>query len=88
MKVPYYNARLAAFDEFIASQPEVCGICDQTEDVVKHGRAQRLSVDHDHATGALRGLLCHRCNAGLGMFKDDPMRLRAAVEYLRRADAP
>jgi hypothetical protein len=40
-------------------------------------------VDHCHATGRARGLLCRRCNTSMGMFKDDPVLMQAAVDYLK-----
>lgn len=61
----------------LLAQNEVCAIC-RTADWGHKGPA----VDHDHATGRVRGVLCSNCNQGLGRFKDDPVRLRAAAEYL------
>ena len=43
-----------------------------------------LCQDHDHVNGLNRGKLCARCNNGLGSFKDDPERLRAAKEYIHK----
>lgn len=41
-----------------------------------------IQLDHNHATGSLRGFLCRTCNVGLGMFRDDPALLQRAAEYL------
>ena len=51
-----------------------CAICQ--------AHPRMLHFDHDHVTGAFRGLLCSQCNPGLGMFKDQPARLREAARYL------
>jgi hypothetical protein len=57
-----------------------CAICGRQD---AGRRDNRLVVDHDHVTGAVRGLLCHRCNATLGMSGDSPERLETAARYLR-----
>jgi hypothetical protein len=54
-----------------------CGICGDPP----NGRS-RYAFDHDHETGKFRGLLCSRCNLGIGNFLDDPARLRRAADYL------
>jgi hypothetical protein len=59
----------------IERQGGVCAIC---------GRPDPEHVDHDHATGRIRGILCFNCNGGLGQLGDDPERLRAAAAYLER----
>lgn len=52
-----------------------CAICGSTE---------RLRIDHCHVSDRVRGVLCDSCNKGLGFFRDDPARLRAAIHYLGR----
>jgi hypothetical protein len=67
-----------------AEQRGVCAICGGYETTMdpRAGRTRLLAVDHDHVTGTVRALLCHRCNQGLGAFLDDPSIIRKAAAYL------
>lgn len=60
-----------------------CEICSGPPDIKMHG-ITRLAIDHDHKTGAVRGLLCNNCNVGIGLIGDTEEHLLAAIEYLRR----
>lgn len=71
-----YGITLAQYSVMLREQDGSCLICDDVD------IDRRLHVDHDHATGAVRGLLCGRCNVGLGCFRDDPKLLRLAATYL------
>lgn len=57
-----------------------CGICNRR---LYSKRYKAFCVDHCHATGEIRGLLCHNCNRALGMFQDDPDRLHRAAEWVK-----
>ena len=58
-----------------------CAICDRTPEEVP-GRFIELSADHDHRTGQVRSFLCAQCNQGIGLFNEDPGRLRTAADYV------
>lgn len=74
-----YGLTLQDFESLLTSQFQGCAICRvEKPPHLRH----RYSVDHDHRTGAVRGILCQRCNVGLGLFSDSPEMLRAAAEYL------
>jgi len=66
----------------LESQGNGCAICKVT---LALGIDKKAHLDHDHATGKVRGWLCGTCNQGLGMMKDSPALLRAAAEYLERS---
>jgi hypothetical protein len=57
-------------------------IKETTKQCVICGSEEQLVVDHDHKTGKIRGMLCNHCNRGLGHFRDDPMLLEFAAQYL------
>lgn len=57
----------------------VCGKCE----ICGLYLGESLCADHDHESGEFRGLLCKNCNMGIGMMKDSPTILQAAIEYLR-----
>lgn len=77
-----YGLTREDYAEMLAAQDGVCALCDNPETMTREGAVRLLAVDHDHETGAVRALLCARCNAGLGNFDDDPVALRAAALYL------
>ncbi len=67
------------YNEILEKQDGKCKICN------KHPSVKKLAVDHCHKTGKIRGLLCEKCNTGLGMFKDDITNLRSAISYIRKS---
>lgn len=73
-----YGLTLAELDALHA--PGVCQVCGTKPTGALH-------TDHDHATGRVRGALCGRCNALLGLVRDDPDWLRALAAYLDAAAA-
>ena len=68
------------YDKTLATQNGKCAICGTTNP----GRKCRFMIDHDHATGKVRGLLCRLCNIGLGSFGDSMKSMSAAIEYVRK----
>lgn len=77
-----YGITPSDFDAMLAAQCGLCAICGDAPDPEGRGAYARLHIDHDHTSGAVRALLCGRCNSALGLFRDDPDLLRAAAAYL------
>jgi hypothetical protein len=73
------------YDRMLAEQGGMCFVCKRPENHPnthsKTGEIRLLSVDHDHATGDARKLLCSSCNVALGRMEEDPERIRALAEY-------
>lgn len=73
-----YGLTPEQYDEMLTAQENVCAICKNPESQVLNGSISRLSVDHDHDTGKVRGLLCIKCNRSL----HDIAWHEAAIDYL------
>lgn len=74
-----YGLPDGAYEKMFIEHDGKCAICRGTN---VHGRD--LSVDHNHKTKTIRGLLCNRCNFGIGLFKDRPELLIKASNYLEQ----
>jgi hypothetical protein len=72
------------YNTMLALQGGVCAICKMKETMQYQGITASLAVDHDHESGAVRGLLCGKCNRMLGFANDSHERLTIAAEYLKK----
>ncbi len=79
----YYGITVGQYMLMFNTQDGRCAICGKPETSQQNGKTRWLAVDHDHATGEVRALLCTACNSGLGGFRDNPELLEKATEYLR-----
>jgi hypothetical protein len=83
--LPRYQITVEQYDELLKQQGGVCALCGTVQPPVK-GRVLHFAVDHDHATGVNRGLLCLRCNTGLHYIENAEWRLRAEAYLLRHCE--
>lgn len=80
-----YGITLTEYNKMFKKQNGVCVICKKPETVSHHvGVFFRLSVDHNHKTGKIRGLLCLKCNRAIGLFEHKIKNLQKAINYLKR----
>jgi hypothetical protein len=70
------------YDEMCVKQNFKCAVCREKDDMGK-----RLSIDHDHSTGRIRGLLCTKCNLALGNLKDNTESIKRLLVYLTSSEA-
>ena len=76
----YYGIGLSEYNLMFAAQDGACAICKMHQSEQNHA----LSVDHNHDTGEIRGLLCNNCNRAVGLLKDNIETLQAAISYLSK----
>lgn len=80
MRKNIYGLSKDNFIEIYQTQDGKCGACKK--DIPTYGRD--ISVDHNHDTGQVRGLLCHNCNDALGKLKDNPETVLSLYEYINK----
>jgi hypothetical protein len=73
-----YGITPEMYNKFFTKQEGCCAICGVHQSELSY----TLCIDHDHTTGIVRGLLCHRCNTGIGRFEDKAELLEKAIYYL------
>lgn len=73
-----YGITIEEYDNMLFLQNYSCAICLRPRDELK----KDLAVDHDHETNTIRGLLCGKCNKGLGLFRDSSSLLKDAATYI------
>lgn len=78
-----FNLTLEQYDRMLEAQEGACAICRRPEVNTCHGKVIALAVDHDHATGRVRGLLCSACNVSLARVERAGF-LSVALAYLRQ----
>lgn len=71
-----YGVETDDYDNLVKNQENRCAICKELPTI------RKLAIDHDHIRGKIRGLLCHKCNVGLGLFEDNIAILKSAINYL------
>lgn len=80
-----YGIDLETYKLINEIQDSRCAICNRKETRSKNHGKRDLAIDHDHKTGAVRGLLCSECNQAIGQFAHSQKIIRRAVKYLRKS---
>ncbi|WP_084206625.1 endonuclease VII domain-containing protein [Segniliparus rugosus] len=76
-----YGLTIEQYEEMVAVRGNKCDICGRTP--IEVGDSRRLSVDHCHKTGRIRGLLCRWCNTAIGQLQDSVQVMENAIKYMK-----
>lgn len=79
-KLKKFGITLEYYEQMIKEQNNCCAICKTSQEKL----TKLLSIDHDHKTGKVRGLLCGKCNRALGYFNDNIKTIEKAIEYVTK----
>ena len=79
-----FGLSLDDYNKMLVKQNNCCSICKQPETAKLKGKIKALSVDHNHVTKKVRGLLCGLCNSALGKLKENKDIIKALLEYIEK----
>ena len=80
-----FDMTIDQYNKMFLKQKGKCSICNSAETALDNkGCTKYLAVDHNHDTGAIRGLLCSSCNTGIGLLGDSVKTLKSAIKYLNK----
>lgn len=79
-----YRINYSEYMDMLKKQDEKCAICGGEGFKMQDHHKIKLVIDHCHSTGKVRGMLCHNCNRGLGLFQDSVEFLQQASSYLQK----
>ena len=82
-RIERYGITVDDYENLLVSQNYCCAICGTHVSKLP----KRLHIDHDHETGVVRGLLCFKCNYGLGMFNDSINKIQSLIKYLKNHES-
>lgn len=77
-----YGISLSEYDDMFKNQNGCCAICNKHIEDIKMKKKKNLCVDHCHKTNKIRGLLCDKCNRGIGLLGDSSDILLSAYKYV------
>ncbi len=79
-----YGISLEEYNKLLQDSNGICAICNQPETKTLKGKIISLSIDHNHKTGKIRGLLCYKCNSVIGFTDENIDLLQKHIQYLQR----
>jgi hypothetical protein len=79
-----YGVGIEYFNVKLKEQDGVCAGCGRNYKVKWRGKEVEMSLDHNHKTGEPRGVLCIKCNRGLGLLEENPQTMLNLIEYINK----